>query len=601
MAKVRIGDRLISAGLITNEQLTYALEEQKKQVRRKKIIRILVDLGYLEETKLLGFFIELCKRGELNLMSILEDFPNSEENILKLLSRMLNMEYINLDAMQFDVDIANLVPFSIIERYLAFPVKEEEVATSNEILKGQAKVLTVVKVVVADPFDVQGIEAIKRAIRNKQVVFCLAKKEQIVGIVVRISLNDSVKDLVAKIREEMKGDAQNLLLADEKNESAITKLVKVILETAVKQKGSDIHIEGTAKNTLVRIRVDGMMREVFKFDKDMFAPLASRIKLMANMDIAERRKPQDGRYSAFVAEKPYDFRISTLPIITGESIVIRILDKSKVLVQLEDLGISELNFYRFGEAIRQPNGIVLVTGPTGSGKTTTLYAALNAIKSVTQKIITVEDPVEYQMDMIQQVMVNERAGMTFAAGLRSILRQDPDIVMIGEIRDKETLQIALQAALTGHLVLATLHTNDAISGVARLLDMGVESFFIGSTMCGLQAQRLVRKLCPHCRYEVEPPEKMVAQIKNLIPEDYHFFKSHGCNECNMQGYSGREVISEVVLGTEGMRRLISANATKDELLAEARKDGFVTMFEDALSKALEGRTSLDEVYRVAKL
>lgn len=600
MAKVRIGDRLISAGLITNEQLNHALEEQKKQTRRKKIIRILVDLGYLDEGKLLGFFVELCKRGELNLMSILEDFPNSEENILKLLSRMLNMEYVNLDAVQFDIDVTNAVPFSIIERHLAFPIEERDIAT-DDILKGKASVVTEMKVVVADPFDVQGIEAIKRVIRNKKILFCLAKKEQIVSIVVRISLNDSVKDLVKKIKEEIKGDSQNLLLADEANESAITKLVHVVLETAIKQKGSDIHIEGTAKNTLVRIRVDGMMREVFKFEKDLFAPLASRIKLMSNMDIAERRKPQDGRYSAIVLEKPYDFRISTLPIITGESIVIRILDKSKVLVQLEDLGISELNFDRFGEAIRQPNGIVLVTGPTGSGKTTTLYAALNAIKSVTHKIITVEDPVEYQMEMIQQVMVNERAGMTFAAGLRSILRQDPDIVMIGEIRDKETLQIALQAALTGHLVLATLHTNDAISGVARLLDMGVESFFIGSTICGLQAQRLVRKLCPHCRYEVEPPEKMINQIKNLIPEDYHFFKSHGCNECNMQGYSGREVISEVVLGTEGMRRLISANATKDELLAEARKDGFVTMFEDALSKALEGRTSLDEVYRVAKL
>ena len=600
MAKVRIGDRLISAGLITNEQLNHALEEQKKQTRRKKIIRILVDLGYLDEGKLLGFFVELCKRGELNLMSILEDFPNSEENILKLLSRMLNMEYVNLDAVQFDIDVTNAVPFSIIERHLAFPIEERDIAT-DDILKGKASVVTEMKVVVADPFDVQGIEAIKRVIRNKKILFCLAKKEQIVSIVVRISLNDSVKDLVKKIKEEIKGDSQNLLLADEANESAITKLVHVVLETAIKQKGSDIHIEGTAKNTLVRIRVDGMMREVFKFEKELFAPLASRIKLMSNMDIAERRKPQDGRYSAIVLEKPYDFRISTLPIITGESIVIRILDKSKVLVQLEDLGISELNFDRFGEAIRQPNGIVLVTGPTGSGKTTTLYAALNAIKSVTHKIITVEDPVEYQMEMIQQVMVNERAGMTFAAGLRSILRQDPDIVMIGEIRDKETLQIALQAALTGHLVLATLHTNDAISGVARLLDMGVESFFIGSTICGLQAQRLVRKLCPHCRYEVEPPEKMINQIKNLIPEDYHFFKSHGCNECNMQGYSGREVISEVVLGTEGMRRLISANATKDELLAEARKDGFVTMFEDALSKALEGRTSLDEVYRVAKL
>ena len=586
MAKVRIGDRLISAGLITNEQLNTALEEQKKQVRRKKIVRILVDLGYIEETKLLGFFVELCKRRELNLISILEDFPNSEENILKLLSRMLNMEYVDLDAIDFNPDVADSVPFSIIERYLAFPLAETE---------------TDVKVVVADPFDVQARDAMTRAIRSKKVLFCIAKKEQIVGIVIRISLHDSVKLLVKKIREELKGDTQNILLADDENESAITKLVNVIFETAIKQKTSDIHIEGTEKSTLVRIRVDGVMREAFKFDKDMFAPLSSRIKLMANMDIAERRKPQDGRYSAVVLEKPYDFRISTLPIITGESIVIRILDKSKVLVQLEDLGISELNFDRFNEAIKQPNGIVLVTGPTGSGKTTTLYAALNAIKSVTHKIITVEDPVEYQMDMIQQVMVNERAGMTFAAGLRSILRQDPDIIMIGEIRDKETLQIALQAALTGHLVLATLHTNDAISGVARLLDMGVESFFIGSTMCGLQAQRLVRKLCPHCRYEVEPPEKMLAQIKNIIPEDYHFFKSHGCAQCGMQGYSGREVISEVVLGTEGMRRLISANATKDELLAEARKDGFVTMFEDALSKALEGRTSLDEVYRVAKL
>lgn len=586
MAKVRIGDRLISAGLITNAQLEKALEEQKKQVRRKKIVRVLVDLGYLEETKLLGFFVELCKRRELNLISILEDFPNSEDNILKLLSRMLNMEYVDLDTYEFNPEVADNIPFSIVERYLAVPVREED---------------NTVMVALADPFDVQAKDAMTRSIRGKKVVFCIAKKEQIVSIVIRLSLHDSVKLLIKKIKEEMRGQGVNTLLADDSNESSITKLIYVILEVAIKQKASDIHIEGTESKALVRIRVDGVMREAFSFEKEMFAPIDSRIKLLANLDIAERRKPQDGRYSAIVLGRQFDFRISTLPIITGESIVIRILDKSKVLVRLEDLGISDLNYDRFNEAIKQPNGIVLVTGPTGSGKTTTLYAALNAIKSVTHKIITVEDPVEYQMDMIQQVMVNERAGMTFAAGLRSILRQDPDIIMVGEIRDKETLQIALQAALTGHLVLATLHTNDAISGVARLLDMGVESFFIGSTMCGLQAQRLVRKLCPHCRYEVEPPDKILNQIKNLIPDDYHFYKSHGCSQCGMQGYSGREVISEVVLGTEGMRRLISANATNDELLAEARKDGFVTMFEDALVKALEGRTSLDEVYRVAKL
>lgn len=586
MAKVRIGDRLISAGLITNAQLEKALEEQRKQVRRKKIVRVLVDLGYLEESKLLGFFVELCKRGELNLLSILEDFPNSEENILMLLSKMINMEYVDLDSYEFNPSIADCVPFGIIERYTSFPFAEDG---------------DTIKVVLADPFDIQAKEAMSRSIRGKKVAFCIAKKEQVVAIVIRLSLNDSVKLLVQNIREEMSGATGVILADDDGNKSAITKLIGVIFETAVKQKTSDIHIEATETSTLVRNRVDGIMREAFKFDKDMFAPLSSRMKLMANLDIAERRKPQDGRYSDIIMGKPYDFRISTLPIITGESIVIRILDKSKVLVRLEDLGISELNYNRFDEAIKQPNGIVLVTGPTGSGKTTTLYAALNAIKSITHKIITVEDPVEYQMDLIQQVMVNERAGMTFAAGLRSILRQDPDIIMIGEIRDKETLQIALQAALTGHLVLATLHTNDAISGVARLLDMGVESFFIGSTICGFQAQRLVRKLCPNCRYEVEPPEKMLSQIRNLIPEDYHFYKSHGCNNCSMQGYVGREVVSEVILGTEGMRRLISANATKDELLAEARKDGFVTMFEDALLKALEGRTSLDEVYRVAKL
>ena len=588
MAKVRIGDRLISAGLITNVQLAKALEFQKNQVRRKKILRVIVDLDYIEESKLLGFFVELCKRGELNLISILEDFPDSEENVLKLLSKIINMEYIDLDDYDFNPKIANYLPFSIIEKYSSFPFDE-----SNNV----------VKVVLCDPFDVIAKEAINRAIRNKTVAFCIAKREQILSVVIRLSLDDSVKLLVQNIREEMIGATGGITLAvDEgENKTSITKLIDIIFETAVKQKTSDIHIEATETSALVRNRVDGVMREAFRFDRDMFAPLSSRMKLMANLDIAERRKPQDGRYSAMVGGRHFDFRISTLPIITGESIVIRILDKSKVLVKLEDLGISDLNYDRFNDAIKQPNGMVLVTGPTGSGKTTTLYASLNAIKNITHKIITVEDPVEYQMDMIQQVMVNERAGMTFAAGLKSILRQDPDIIMIGEIRDKETLQIALQAALTGHLVLATLHTNDAISGVARLLDMGVESFFIGSTLCGLQAQRLVRKLCQNCRYEVEPPEKMLSQIIDLIPDDYHFYKSHGCKECGMQGYVGREVVSEVVLGTEGMRRLISANATKDELLAESRKDGFVTMFEDALSKALEGKTSLDEVYRVAKL
>lgn len=322
MAKVRIGDRLISAGLITNEQLNQALEEQKRQPRRKKIVRVLVDMGFIEETKLLGFFVELCKRRELNLVSILEDFPNSEENILKLLSRILNMEYVDLDSWEFDPSHCDNIAFSVIERHLGFPISEDENG--------------VVRVVLADPFDIQARDVLSRAIRGKKVAFCIAKKEQIISVIVRLSLHDSVKLLVRKIRDEISGDNAAAIMADDDNQSSITKLVHVIFETAIKNKTSDIHIEGTEKSTLVRIRVDGVMREAFKFDKDLFAPLASRIKLLSNLDIAERRKPQDGRYSDIILGNPYDFRISTLPIITGESIVIRILDKSKVLVRLED-------------------------------------------------------------------------------------------------------------------------------------------------------------------------------------------------------------------------------------------------------------------------
>jgi general secretion pathway protein E len=346
-----------------------------------------------------------------------------------------------------------------------------------------------------------------------------------------------------------------------------------------------------------------MLMQSFIFDKDIFNPLSSRMKLLSNLDIAEKRKPQDGRFSAKVADKEFDFRVSTLPTIFGESIVLRILDKSKVMIRLEDAGMSELCFRKFSESIKVPYGIVLVTGPTGSGKTTTLYGALNAIKDIKDKIITVEDPVEYQMGGIQQVQVRAEIGLSFSDALRSILRQDPDKIMIGEIRDAETLRIAIQAALTGHLVLSTLHTNDAIAAVTRILDMGIESYLVSGALVAIQAQRLVRKVCPHCKAKTTLTGKVLEDIKEYLPEgeNFTFYKGAGCKECQHSGYYGREMISEVLPVSEKMSRMIASGASKEEMTKQAKGEGFVNMFEDGVLKALDGKTTIDEILRVARL
>jgi general secretion pathway protein E len=324
------------------------------------------------------------------------------------------------------------------------------------------------------------------------------------------------------------------------------------------------------------------------------------VKLLANLDIAEKRKPQDGRFSATIMDKHYDFRMSTLPIMTGESIVMRILDKSKVMIKLEDLGMHPENFKKFREAMDAPYGIIFVTGPTGSGKSTTLYAGMNAIKSVKRKMITVEDPVEYQMALLQQVQVNNKANLTFASALKSILRQDPDIIMIGEVRDKETLKIAIEASLTGHLVLSTLHTNDAVSAVNRIIDMGVEAYLVSGALVAIQAQRLIRKICPHCKVKTILPDEMLNDIKDFIPKTYQFYKAKGCEKCMQTGYLGRDMVSEVLVVDENIQSMIARGISKEEILEYALNNGFVTMFEDAALRAANGKTTIEEVYRVAK-
>ena len=433
---------------------------------------------------------------------------------------------------------------------------------------------------------------------RKLLKVAIAQPTQIEKYISKLALNESIKDVITEIRRELSSSANQ---GQNSENSGILKLIEIILKTSIQSRASDIHIEPTETNCIVRSRIDGMLSETFIFDKDIYPPMVSRMKLLSNMDIAERRRPQDGRFSAQILDKEYDFRISTLPILNGESIVLRILDKSKVIINLEDLGMHPDNFAKFKKSMKAPYGIILVTGPTGSGKTTTLYGALNDIKSVKTKIITVEDPVEYQLNMIQQVHVNEKAGLTFVSALRSILRQDPDVIMIGEIRDQETLRIAIQAALTGHLVFSTLHTNDAISALPRMIDMGIESYLVSGALVCIEAQRLVRKLCPHCKQKITLSQKAFDEVKKFIPENYQFYKSVGCPQCSQTGYLGREMISEILPISDHIASMVANGASKDELKSVAYEEGFIDMFHDGVIRAANGITTLEEVYRVAKI
>lgn len=526
----------------------------------KKIRQGIITLRHLE------------KIGGINIIPIIEEVAKS-----------LNIEYIDLDDVEIDMKLFAQVPYQQLLKYNIVPIEESDLH---------------VLIVFDDPLDMAAQDAIQRLFPRKPIRIAIAKPQQISQHLQRLEINESIKGLVADIRKDLSIDGGK----EESDESpAVLKMIDIILKSSIFAGASDIHIEATEKSCIVRARIDGMLRQSFTFDKDIFNPLASRMKLLSNLDIAEKRKPQDGRFSTTVADKDFDFRVSTLPTIFGESIVLRILDKSKAMIKLEEAGMSKFCYDRFSQSIQVPYGIVLVTGPTGSGKTTTLYGALNAIKDVKDKIITVEDPVEYQMGGLQQVQVKANVGLGFSDALRSILRQDPDKIMIGEIRDKETLRIAIQAALTGHLVLSTLHTNDAISAVTRILDMGIEEYLVSGALVAIQAQRLVRKICRHCKKETALPESLLKDVKQYLPENPTFYVGEGCKECGHDGYSGREMISEVLTVSEEFSRLIAKNASKEEMTTLALEEGFISMFEDGVNKALEGKTTIEEIYRVARL
>ena len=566
---------------LNSEQISNLVEI--KEASSKSLLSILINEHIVDEETFFDVLSDIYRRGNADIDDISTDLQVDQKRFIEHVCKKFKITFFDLDDIDIDYRISEKLSTAQLKTYSAIPVKEDEIS---------------VYVAFKNPFDVIAQDKVQNLFNRKLLKVACADPAQIEKYINKVALNESIKDVVAEIRRELSSSASQ---GQNTENSGILKLIEIILKTSIQSRASDIHIEPTETNCIVRSRIDGMLSETFIFDKDIYPPMVSRMKLLSNMDIAERRRPQDGRFSAQILDKEYDFRISTLPILNGESIVLRILDKSKVIINLEDLGMHPDNFAKFKKSMKAPYGIILVTGPTGSGKTTTLYGALNDIKSVKTKIITVEDPVEYQLNMIQQVHVNEKAGLTFVSALRSILRQDPDVIMIGEIRDQETLRIAIQAALTGHLVFSTLHTNDAISALPRMIDMGIEPYLVSGALVCIEAQRLVRKLCPHCKKKITLSQKAFDEVKKFVPENYQFYKSVGCPQCSQTGYLGREMISEILPISDHIASMVANGASKDELKSVAYEEGFIDMFHDGVIRAANGITTLEEVYRVAKI
>lgn len=575
----RITHDLLEKRHITQQQIDRLTS---RGVQDDTILETLVKVGAISANFIKRFIVEQIRMGRYELSIIKNYHFLDEASILAHLAEVIEAPFIDLDSIDMDYHLVEKVPTAQLKRYNAFPISQDDMF---------------VTVAFSDPLNIEAQESIQRVFPRKSIKIAVATEKQIQAYLFKIEIKDSIKELVANIRNELRNIGT---LEEQQEASSILQLIEVILKTCIKARASDIHIEPTEKNCVVRGRIDGKLTEVFIFDRDIYPPLASRIKLLANLDIAERRKPQDGRFSALVMDAEYDFRLSTLPIIYGESVVMRILDKTKALVKLEESGMDSESYKKLIKALHTPFGIILVTGPTGSGKTTTLYGALNELRNVEDKVITVEDPVEYRMNLIQQVQVNTKVGLSFADALRSILRQDPDKIMIGEIRDHETLEIAVKAALTGHLVISTLHTNDAISAIPRMIDMGIEPYLISGALVAVQAQRLIRKICLSCKQEANIPQNVLDEFSEYIPPHTVFYEGAGCKECNGTGYMGREMICEVLPISEDFSSMIARGASKDDLIKQAQKEGFVGMFENGMARAVEGITTLDEILRVAK-
>ncbi len=560
--KKRLGDLLISANTLTQEQLDDALEKQKGSGRR--LGEVLVELNYTTELE-----------------------------IAEAIAGQLSMDMVNLAEAKIEEDVIRLVGEVVLRKYTAIPLEYD---SQNP---------NILRLAMSDPLNIIAIDDIS-IITNLQIEPVVATPSDIMDAIDRLYGSEEAMKMAenyAKERAEQYGTEKDKPeeINDSVNSAPIVQLVSKIIEQAVRERASDIHIEALERNVRVRFRVDGMMKESMKYDIDLLPAITARLKIIGGMDISEKRIPQDGRITMMVDRREYDIRISVLPTVYGEKSVMRIASKTALNRGKAELGFAKDDMKKFDNILKNTHGIILVTGPTGSGKSTTLYTVLNELNGSGVNIVTVEDPVEANVDGVNQVHVNEKAGLTFASALRSILRQDPDIIMIGEIRDNETAGIAVKAAITGHLVVSTLHTNSAAATVTRLVDMGIEAYLIADSVVGIIAQRLVRRLCPKCkvgRYMTDSDKKIMNLSGDANPVIYDP-KPDGCPACNNTGYKGRIGIYEIMTVTPKLKGVISKNAGAEEMQAVAIGEGMHTLRISAAKLVLKGVTSMAEMERVA--
>ena len=551
----RLGALLVQAGLLSADQLDRALSEQAKT--QKSLGRILIDGGLV-----------------------------TEGDLVAMLSRQIGLEFIDLSEHPVDPSAAGLITSSLARRYEALPVGWDD----NRLV-----------LAMADPSNVFAVDDI-RTITKRELKVVVSTRAAILEAIEKYHRMDGeAESISAQAASEHELDDDLSKVKDVVEDAPIVKLVNMLISQAVADRASDIHIEPGEHDLRIRYRIDGVLHEVMRPPKSIQSGVISRLKIMADINIAERRIPQDGRVNVNLGGKPVDLRVATLPTVYGEKVVLRILDKSTALLKLSDLGFLPSSMNRYEQSYRKPYGTILVTGPTGSGKSTTLYATLNILNEDTKNIITVEDPVEYRLAGVNQVQTNNKAGMTFAAALRSILRSDPDIVLVGEIRDRETATIAIEAALTGHLVLSTLHTNDAATTPTRLVEMGVEPFLVASALDCIVAQRLARRLCEKCKESYTTTPADLSRLGWDVEDDdapEKLFRPVGCSHCGRTGYRGRFAIHEVLTVTEEVERLIVDREHSEDIKKMAVAQGMLTLRQAGLTHVHQGTTSIEEILRV---
>ena len=565
MAYKRLGDLLIAAGTITQEELEKGLALQKGT--KDRLGTVLISNGII-----------------------------TEDQLIEALQMQLGIEFIDLTKGSIPTELAQVLPKNIAKQYQVVPVR---------VLKDE------LYLAMADPMNFYAIEEVRKAVRRK-IVPMIAMASAIERSIQVLYGNEGAAKAIEEMKREVHAEgnmventtfASTQLGEDAVNSAPTIRLVNSILERAIMERASDIHIEPHENELQVRMRIDGMMREILTVPKELQSSVISRIKIMSSINVAERRIPQDGRFNVRVKDKEIDLRVSTLPVVYGEKIVARLLDRSGGNITTEQIGLEGEDLEKFKKLLKFRSGVLLIVGPTGSGKSTTMYAMINILNTKEVNLITLEDPVEYNIDGVNQVQINEKTGMTFASGLRSILRQDPDIICVGEIRDGETGEIAMRSAITGHMVVSTIHTNDAIGTIERLLDIGVEPYLISGALKGVISQRLLRRICPKCRMSYVPDKEELYDLGLPEDEDWVFYRGKGCPNCFDTGYRGRIAVFEILQVTHELRNMISEGKQRSEIEKAVRLSGggFVSLRQNAIRLLKDGITTSEEIMRVVNV